>query len=96
MAGYTGQKPKAFLIDNDASTAAIDPVFDIPTLSLVCNIRDPITGADYGRDPRWIARKAEAFLASSGIADISYWGPELEFFIFDTARFDQNHQSGYY
>ena len=102
--GFDGSSIRGFqtidesdmLLMPDASTAAIDPVFDIPTLSLICDIRDPITGTDYGRDPRWIARKAEAFLASSGIADISYWGPELEFFIFDTARFDQNHQSGYY
>lgn len=59
-------------------------------------MRDPLTADSYPRDPRWIAQKAEAYLKSSGTADVSYWGPELEFFIFDNARFNQNSQSGYY
>ena len=102
--GFDGSSIKGFqsidesdmLLVPDPATAAIDPVMDVPTLSLICDVRDPTTGADYPRDPRWIARKAEKFLVSEGIADVSYWGPELEFFIFDTARFDQNAQSGYY
>ena len=80
----------------DPTTAVIDPFFQIPTLSLVCDVRDPETGGDYSRDPRYIARKAEAYLKSSGIADVSYWGPELEFFVFDSIRFDQTINSGYY
>ena len=80
----------------DASTAFVDPVLEVPTLSLLCNVRDPITGSSYSRDPRHIAQKAEAHLAQSGIADVSYWGPELEHFIFDDVRFDQNANSGYY
>ena len=102
--GFDGSSIRGFqtidesdmLLVPDASTAAIDPVFEIPTLSLICNVRDPMTGDHYSRDPRWIAQKAEAFLASSGIAEVSYWGPELEFFIFDTARFHQDARSGYY
>ena len=102
--GFDGSSIRGFqpidesdmLLVPDAATAAVDPVFDIPTLSLICNVRDPLTGGHYSRDPRWIAQKAESFLASSGIAAVSYWGPELEFFIFDTARFDQNTRSAYY
>jgi len=102
--GFDGSSIRGFqtidesdmLLVPDPNSAAIDPILEIPTLSLTCNVRDPITSKNYTRDPRWIAQKAEEHLKSSGIADVSYWGPELEFFIFDTARFDQNAQSGYY
>lgn len=80
----------------DPATAIMDPFSKIPTLSVVCNIKDPITGALYPRDPRHIAQKAEAYLKSTGIGDMAYFGPEAEFFIFDSARFDQNAHSGYY
>lgn len=101
--GFDGSSIRGFqpidesdmLVVPDPTTAAMDPVFSIPTMSLICDIRDPATG-NYSRDPRYIARKAEAYLKSSGMADLSYWGPELEFFIFDSARFDQNAHSAYY
>ena len=80
----------------DATSAFVDPVLQIPTISFICDVRDPATEGPYSRDPRYIARKAEAFLESSGIADVSNWGPELEHFIFDNVRFDQNEHSGYY
>lgn len=80
----------------DPETAIIDPVCKHPTISLICDIYDPITREAYTRDPRYVARKAEAYLKSTGIADTSYWGPEMEFFIFDDIRFDQNVHSGYY
>ena len=80
----------------DATSAFVDPVLRIPTLSLICDVRDPITEGPYSRDPRYVAKKAEAYLKSTGIADVSYWGPELEHFIFDDVRFDQNEYSGYY
>ena len=80
----------------DADSANVDPLLQIPTLSLVCNIFDPVTRQPYSRDPRYVAQKAEKFLQSEGIADISYWGPELEFYIFDDVRFDQNAHSAYY
>jgi glutamine synthetase len=84
------------LVMPDASTAVIDPFCAVPTLSLVCNIVDPITKEEYSRDPRNIARKAEAYLKSTGIGDIAYFGPEPEFFVFNDVRFDQNQHEAYY
>lgn len=80
----------------DADTAVVDPVCDVPTLSIICDIYDPITRKPYTRDPRYIAKKAEEYLKSTGIADTSYWGPELEFFIFDDIRFDSTENASYY
>lgn len=80
----------------DPHTAIIDPACEIPTLSVVCDIYDPLTRKPYTRDPRYIAKKAESYLKSSGLADVSYWGPEMEFFIFNDIRFDQTENSGYY
>ncbi len=71
----------------DPATAMIDPFCAIPTLSLVCNVVDPITKEKYTRDPRNVALKAEAYLKSTGIGDTAFMGPELEFFIFDEVRF---------
>jgi glutamine synthetase len=84
------------LVLPDPSTAVMDPFTKYPTLSLICNIVDPITHEDYSRDPRNIARKAEAYLKSLGIADVAYFGPEAEFFILDDIRYDQNEHCGYY
>jgi glutamine synthetase len=84
------------LVIPDPSTALVDPVCKVPTLSLVCDIRDPLTKQPYSRDPRNVARKAERFLAKSGIADTSYWGPECEFYLFNDVRFHQDSHSGYY
>jgi glutamine synthetase len=80
----------------DASTAVVDPACSIPTLSVICDIYDPLTKKEYSRDPRYIAKKAEAYLKSTGIGDVSYWGPELEFFIFDDIRFDSTENASYY
>jgi len=81
----------------DASTAKLDPFYAIPTLSVVCSIFDPITKQAYSRDPRHIAKKAEAYLRQSGIGDTSFMGPEAEFFIFDDVRFEQSQPNcGYY
>ena len=80
----------------DANTAFIDPFLEIPTLVMICDIEDPITRERYTRDPRTVARKAENYLKSTGIADVATFGPEAEFFIFDDVRFDQTHNSGYY
>lgn len=84
------------LVKPVADTAFIDPFTAHKTIVMNCNICDPITGEDYTRDPRNIARKAEAYLKSSGIADTVFVGPEAEFFIFDDVRFDQTANSGYY
>ena len=74
----------------------MDPFTKHPTLEVHCFVRDPVTGEMYTRDPRYIARKAELYLKQTGIADTSYWGPESEFYIFDSVRFDQNQHEGYY
>jgi glutamine synthetase len=74
----------------------MDPFTAAPTLTMISNIVDPITKEEYSRDPRHIAKKAEAHLKASGIGDVAYFGPEPEFFIFDDIRFDQNAHSGYY
>ena len=81
------------LVKPDASTAVIDPFVQEKTLSLICNIFDPITHEAYSRDPRNIAKKAEAYVKSTGIGDQTFFGPEAEFFIFDDVRFEQgpNH-----
>jgi glutamine synthetase len=80
----------------DAETAVLDPACQVPTLSVICDIYDPISRKPYSRDPRYIAHKAEEYLKSTGVADTSYWGPELEFFIFDDIRFDSTENSSYY
>ena len=94
--GFQAIHESDMLLVPDPNTATVDPVYEIPTLSLICNVRDPVTGTSYPRDPRWIAQKAERHLKTSGIGEVSYWGPEVEFFIFDSARFDQDARSGYY
>jgi glutamine synthetase len=72
----------------DPDTAMMDPFTEHSTVSFVCNVLDAITREPYSRDPRFVTQKAEKYLKSSGIADTSYWGPEIEFFIFDSIRFD--------
>jgi glutamine synthetase len=84
------------LVIPDPETAVIDPFMEVPTLSLVCNIVDPITRERYTRDPRYIAQKAEEYLKFTGIADTSYFGPEAEFFIFDDIRYDSASNYSYY
>ena len=79
-----------------ADTAFIDPFCKDKTLTLLCNIQDPLTKEDYTRDPRNVARKAVNYMKSIGIADTAYFGPELEFFLFDQVRYDQTANSAYY
>jgi glutamine synthetase len=95
--GFDGSSIRGFqqisesdmLLFPDPDTAYVDPVLEVPTLSIICDVKDPITGKPYSRDPRYVTQKAEAYLKSSGIADVSYWGPELEFYIFEDVRYDQ-------
>ena len=94
--GFQAINESDMLLIPDPDTALIDPFTEHPTLSLVCNVIDAVTREPYSRDPRYVAQKAEKYLKSSGIADISYWGPEIEFFIFDNIRFDQQQNHGYY
>ncbi|MDA8158706.1 MAG: type I glutamate--ammonia ligase [Deltaproteobacteria bacterium] len=94
--GWQAIDASDMLMIPDASTAVIDNFIEAKTLSLICNIKDPVTGKFYDRDPRYIAQKAEKYLKSTGIADTAYFGPEAEFFIFDDIRYDQTSNSGYY
>ncbi len=84
------------LVVPDATTAKIDPFFKVPTLVLIGNIVDPITREAYSRDPRNIARKAEAYLKSTGIGDTAFIGPEAEFFIFDDIRYESQKNAAFY
>ena len=80
----------------DPATAFIDPFRAAKTLVMNFSIRDPFTNEPYSRDPRNVAAKAEAYIASTGIADTAYFGPEAEFYVFDDVRFETNQHSGYY
>lgn len=84
------------LIVPDPKTAVMDPFMLHPTISMICNIVDPITKEKYSRDPRNVAQKAEAYLRSTGIGDTSYFGPEAEFFVFDDVRYSMNQHSSMY
>ena len=84
------------LVVPDPNTAILDPFMEIPTLSMICNVQDPISREVYERDPRGVAQRAEQYLKSTKIGDVSFWGPEAEFFVFDHASYDQNSHSGYY
>jgi len=94
--GWQAINESDMLVKPVPETAFIDPFFAAKTLVLICNICDPITGEDYTRDPRNIARKAVNHLKTTGIGDTAYFGPEAEFFIFDDVRFDQNEHEGYF
>jgi glutamine synthetase len=94
--GWQAINASDMLIIPDPQTARIDPFLKEPTLVMICDIVDPITRENYSRDPRNIAKKAEAYLKASGVADIAYFGPEAEFFIFDDIRFDSTEHSAYY
>jgi glutamine synthetase len=102
--GFDGSSIRGFqeihesdmLLHLDPETAIVDPMFEHRTLSIICDIFDPITRKAYSRDPRYIAKKAIQYMKSSGVADTCYIGPEAEFFIFDDVRFDQDQKSGYY
>ena len=94
--GFQAINESDMLLFPDPTTAIIDPVCKVPTLSITCNIKDPITLENYTRDVRYIAQKAEAYLQSTGIADMSYWGPEAEFYLLNDIRYGQNQHSGFY
>jgi len=80
----------------DPDSAFIDPIYEVPTLVLICNVYDPVTREPYTRDPRYIAARAEAYLQQTGIAQVSYWGPEAEFFLFSDVRYGGGANSAFY
>lgn len=94
--GFQAINESDMLLMPDPTTAFVDPCLQVPTLSLTCDIVDPVSGEPYSRDPRYVARKAEAHLRASGIATAAYFGPEAEFYIFNSVRFDQNAHEAYY
>lgn len=94
--GFQSIDESDMLLKPDMNTAFIDPFADDVTLSLICNVKDPVTLKIYSRDPRSIAQKAERYLSTTGIADTAYFGPEAEFYIFDDVRFDQTYNQGFY
>ena len=94
--GFKKIQESDMLLRPDPKTAVLDPIYATPTLSIICDIYDPITKEPYSRDPRYIAKKAEDYLVKTKIANMSYWGPEAEFFVFDDIRFDQGENFGYY
>jgi len=94
--GWRSIESSDMLLKPDPATAFIDPFCAAPTLSLICTAHDTATKEIYNRDPRGVAEKAEAYLASTGIADVAYFGPEAEFFIFDDVRYDSKSNSTFY
>jgi len=94
--GWAAIHESDMLLIPDPDTYIVDPFTDVPTLVMICDVVDPVTKQPYDRDPRCIARKAEAYLGASAIADTAYFGAEAEFFIFDNVRFDQREQYSFY
>ena len=94
--GFQAINESDMLLMPDAASAFVDPCLKVPTLALICDIVDPVTGGPYSRDPRYVARQAEEYLIKSGIATTAYYGPEAEFYIFNSVRYDQNAHEGYY
>jgi glutamine synthetase len=102
--GFDGSSIRGFqeihesdmLLVPDPTTAFIDPYYTRPTLSLICSVADPVLGEAYGRDPRCVAQRAERHLVRSGIADVAYFGPEAEFFVFDHIAYEQVEHRAFY
>jgi glutamine synthetase len=94
--GWQGISESDMLLMPQAETAILDPAAEVPTLSLVCEIADPVTREPYAKDPRGVARRAEAHLRASGIADTAYFGPECEFFVFDEVHYELGPNRSHY
>ena len=102
--GFDGSSIRGFqkinesdmLLIPDPDTAFMDPFTDVPTINIICDVEDPITRERYSRDPRNVAKKAEQYLKSTGLADVAYFGPEAEFYVLNDVRFDSQPNAGYY
>jgi len=94
--GFQEIQESDMILIPDPNTAYVDPFRQHKTLNINCWVHDPLTGESYSRDPRYVARKAEDYLVSTGIADTAYFGPEAEFFIFNDVRFMQDQRSAFY
>src|SRR5579863_3266436 len=96
IAGWKGIQASDMLLFPDPVTARMDPFTDEAVLNISCDVVEPTDGKPYNRCPRGIAKRAEAYLKSSGLGDVAYFGPEPEFFIFDSVRFDTTQNSSYH
>ena len=97
IAGWKAINESDMTLLPDCESAVIDPFFAQSTLAIFCDVVEPTTGQSYGRCPRSIAKNAEKYMASAGVGDTAYFGPEAEFFLFDDVRFDvQMNKSFYY
>ena len=94
--GFQSIEESDMLLIPDVTTAFVDPIFQVPTLDIICDVYDPITRQPYSRDPRYVAKKAEAYLKKTGLADTAYFGPEAEFFIFNNVRHGGGTNSSFY
>ena len=94
--GWQAINASDMLVIPDPATTVMDPFMKDPTVSMICNIVDPITKEKYSRDPRNIAQKAETYLKSTGIGDTAYFGPEAEYFVIDTVQFDSKVKESFY
>jgi len=94
--GWQGISESDMLLMPQAETAILDPFTETPTLSILCEVIDPITREPYAKDPRRLARRAEEYLRSTGIADTAYFGPESEFFVFDSVAYDMKVNGAHY
>ncbi|MAF95397.1 MAG: type I glutamate--ammonia ligase [Rhodospirillaceae bacterium] len=94
--GFQEIQESDMMVVPDPATAFLDPFTAVPTLVLICNVRDPITGKTYSRDARYIAQKAETYLKSTKIADTVYFGPEAEFFVFNDIRYAEGTNHSFY
>ena len=96
IAGWCNINKSDLVLKPDVSTAVMDPFCEVPTLNIRCDVYDPVTKQAYARDPRAVARRVETYLKESGIADICYFGQEVEFFIFDDVRWDVSMNGSFY
>jgi len=96
IAGWKGINESDMILMPDTDTAVMDPFTDEPTLILTCDVIEPATGQGYERDPRSLAKRAEAYLKSTGIADTAYFGPEPEFFVLDDVRWGADMSGAFY
>jgi len=96
IAGWKGINESDMILMPDVTTAVLDPFFEDKTLNLRCDVIEPSTMQGYERDPRSLAKRAEAYLKSTGIADTAYFGPENEFFIFDDIRWGSDISGAFY
>jgi glutamine synthetase len=94
--GFQEIQESDMILVPDPETAIMDPFAKYPTLVVHAFVKDPVTGEFYTRDPRYVAKKAQNYLTGTGIADTAYFGPEAEFYIFDSVRFDQTQHSAYH